>query len=708
MNLQRINGFLEPYGKGKGVKITLSDSNGRVIASNVPERLPMQSWDWKKGGIVSPVIANVYRWLPDGKNLPSMMRWKRAYFVQEIKIGRDIPWSLVIESPLAPYQKHVYAIYAQNLSIMAALIILTLLLASALSRWLAKPLAKLATVTTDLPDKITSHQAIDWPESAAAEIDSLIGNYQAMAQALERNFQDLEDYGNALAKSNEELKSEMGDRQQAETALRISEEKYRSLIDNASEAILLFDLDGNIREANREMQKMLGYGKGELLHLPLSAIHPADEMGRVSTAFEEYVQAGKGSLLNSWLIAGDGSKVPVDITASKIEYGGETIIQGIFKDITDRLKTDAERLKMSKLESLGTLAGGIAHDFNNILTSILGNISLARIQVQNTEKVTKRLEDAENAAARAKDLTQQLLTFARGGDPVKKNIKLGGLLKEGAGFAIHGSAVKCEFVLADNLWPVQADEGQLSQVIHNLVLNAVQAMPNGGTITIAANNADFPPGGKRFVEISVADTGTGIPAHLLQRIFDPYFTTKQQGSGLGLATCYSIIKKHGGNITVESTQDKGSIFYVCLPAAEQVEETEPAACLEVTRGNGRVLVMDDEETVREIARASLEELGYLVECTEDGSAAVELYRRRKEEGTPFVAVIMDLTIPGGIGGKEAIDSLIQIDPKVKAVVSSGYASDPVMANYREFGFSAVLSKPYRLQEMSKALQELGL
>ena len=240
------------------------------------------------------------------------------------------------------------------------------------------------------------------------------------------------------------------------------------------------------------------------------------------------------------------------------------------------------------------------------------------------------------------------------------------------------------------------------------MLNAVQAMPNGGTITIAANNADFPPGGKRFVEISVADTGTGIPAHLLQRIFDPYFTTKQQGSGLGLATCYSIIKKHYGNITVESTQDKGSTFYLCLPAAEQVEETEPAACLEVTRGNGRVLVMDDEETVREIARASLEELGYLVECTENGSAAVELYRRRKEEGIPFVAVIMDLTIPGGIGGKEAIDSLIQIDPKVKAVVSSGYASDPVMANYREFGFSAVLSKPYRLQEMSKALQELGL
>jgi PAS domain S-box-containing protein len=704
MNLQRINGFLEPYDKGRGVKITLADKNGRVIASTVPERLPMQTWDWKKGGIVSPVIDNVYCWSPDEKNLPSMMRWKRSNFVQEIKIGRDMPWSLVIESPIAPYQEHVFAIYAQNLVIIVVLIILTLFLALALSRWLAKPLEKLAAVTTDLPDKITTHQAIVWPESAAAEIDSLIGNYQAMTQALESNFQDLEEYGDALAKSNEELKSEIRDRQQAESALRISEEKYRSLIDNASEAILLFDLDGNIREANREMQNMLGYGKGELLHLHYSEIHPSNEMGRVTIAFEEYVGAGKGSLLNSWLLHRDGSKVPVDITASKIEYGGETIIQGIFKDITDRLKTDAEHLKMSKLESLGTLAGGIAHDFNNILTAILGNISLARIQVQMPEKVAKRLEDAEHAAARAKDLTQQLLTFARGGDPVKKNIKLSGLLKEAAGFAIHGSAVKCEFVLGDNLWPVQADEGQLSQVIHNLVLNSVQAMPNGGTITIAANNAVFVPEENRFVEIYVADSGTGISEHLLPQIFDPYFTTKQQGSGLGLATCYSIIKKHGGNITVESKPDKGSTFYVRLPAAQQVDETESSACLEVARGKGRVLVMDDEEIVRIIAKESLEELGYQAECTENGFEAIQLYRKRKEEGTPFIAVIMDLTIPGGIGGKEAINSLIQIDPKVRAIVSSGYASDPVMANYREYGFSAVLSKPYRLQEVSTALQ----
>ena len=377
-----------------------------------------------------------------------------------------------------------------------------------------------------------------------------------------------------------------------------------------------------------------------------------------------------------------------------------------FRDITELQRARQDMLKTEKLESLGVLAGGIAHDFNNILTVILGNISLARIQLQEPEKVAQRLEDAENAAVRAKDLTQQLLTFARGGEPVKKTIILSSLLKEAAGFALHGSAVKATFDLDDNLWSVEADGGQLSQVIHNLVLNAIQAMPNGGKLIVSAHNAESRQAEKRFVKISIADTGTGIPKEFLQNIFDPYFTTKQKGSGLGLATCFSVIKKHDGKISVESTLGRGTVFYISLPASGRIGATEPGQRLEVVQGRGNVLVVDDEEMIREFAKASLEELGYLVECTENGNAAVELYRRRAEEGTPFVAVIMDLTLPGGIGGKEAITSLIQIDPHVKAVVSSGYASDPVVANYRDYGFSAVLNKPYRLQEMSKVLHDL--
>jgi len=377
-----------------------------------------------------------------------------------------------------------------------------------------------------------------------------------------------------------------------------------------------------------------------------------------------------------------------------------------FVDITERKNMEKEILKTQKLESLGVLAGGIAHDFNNILTSILGNISLARMQLHDGDKSEKRLIEVENAASRAKDLTHQLLTFARGGEPVKKAIDLSSLLKDAAGFATRGSSVRCELAFEDDLLHVEADEGQLSQVINNLVINAVQSMPDGGTVIVRAKNADPVHVGGRWVEISVADSGTGIPEQHLQRIFDPYFTTKQQGSGLGLATCYSIIKKHGGAISVKSTLGMGSTFYLTLPALEQTGTDKQEPGTETLNGPLRVLVMDDEEPVREILQDMLEELGYTSECTQNGAEAVDLFRKRKKEGIPFSVVILDLTIPGGVGGKEAITSLIEIDPNVKAVVSSGYSTDPIMANYREYGFSAVLSKPYRLQDMESVFQEL--
>jgi signal transduction histidine kinase/ActR/RegA family two-component response regulator len=476
------------------------------------------------------------------------------------------------------------------------------------------------------------------------------------------------------------------------------------------DGILVVDERGTIQSYNWRFVEMwrippeLVEAKDDALALQFSA----DQMVDTKCFLERinYLKAHKEEQSREEITLKDGrifDRYSAPMTGADGKYHGRV---WYFRDITELQRTRQEMLKTEKLESLGVLAGGIAHDFNNILAAILGNISLARIQAHDQKKLAQRLEDAENATARAKDLTQQLLTFARGGDPVKKVIKVSSLLKEAAGFASHGSGVKCIFVLADNLWPVEADEGQLSQVIHNLVLNAIQAMPNGGKITVIANNAEPLSGGKKFVKISVEDTGTGIPDDLLPKIFDPYFTTKQQGSGLGLASCFSIISKHDGKIRVESVLGKGTTFHISLPAAEQREETEPATRLEVVRGKGRVLVMDDEEMVREMLIESLEELGYLAESTEDGGAAVELYRKRQEEGTPFAAVIMDLTIPGGIGGKEAISSLRQIDPNVKAIVSSGYATDPILANCREYGFSGVLSKPYSLQSLSKVLQEL--
>ena len=521
---------------------------------------------------------------------------------------------------------------------------------------------------------------------------------------------ELGELANSFDAMADALAIDIKSRKKAEEEVALKNMILSTQQETSLDGILVVDESHTIVSYNRRFVEMWGTpselvdaGAETLVmqHVAAQSVDPEGFLARVG-----YLYARREEKTREEILLKDGRMIDrysTPMTDADGKYYGRVWYS---RDITELHRAKQDMLRTQKLESLGVLAGGIAHDFNNILTAVLGNISLARFHVQEPAKVTQRLEDAEIAAVRAKDLTQQLLTFARGGEPIKKGIMLGGLLKEAAGFAIHGSAVNITFALGDNLWPVEADEGQLSQVIHNLVLNAIQAMPTGGKITVAAHNADSRPDGKKFVKISVADTGTGIPENLLQNIFDPYFTTKQQGSGLGLATCYSIIRKHDGKIRVESTIGMGTTFYISLPAAERVEETKPAERMEVAHGKGRVLVMDDEEIVRETAKTMLEELGYQVECTEDGSEAIELYKRRKNEGTPFASVLMDLTIPGGIGGKEAIKSLIEIDSNVKAIVSSGYSSDPVMANYRDYGFSAVLSKPYRLQEMSTVLQEL--
>ncbi len=377
---------------------------------------------------------------------------------------------------------------------------------------------------------------------------------------------------------------------------------------------------------------------------------------------------------------------------------------------------EEERQKIERLESVGTLAGGIAHDFNNVLTGIMGNIGLAMraVGIGDKDRATRRLEEAEKASLRARDLTQQLLTFSRGGAPIKKTVSIAGLLKESAVFALRGSKARCDFNIPDDLRSVDIDEGQINQVIANLVINADQAMPEGGVLKIGARNtvikrkAASPLPRGNYVEITIEDCGVGISKGHLERIFDPYFTTKQKGSGLGLATTYSILKKHGGHITVNSQRDAGTIFHIYLPASKEQtaskEEIKEIGTL--VPGKGRVLVMDDEETIREMLSTMLPLAGYEVVLTEDGTEAIEQYAKAKESGHPFDAVIMDLTIPGGMGGKQAIKKLLEIDPDAKVIVSSGYATDPLMSDFKRYGFSAVITKPYSVAQIEKTLHDL--
>jgi len=386
-------------------------------------------------------------------------------------------------------------------------------------------------------------------------------------------------------------------------------------------------------------------------------------------------------------------------------------------DITAKKQLEAERRRTQKLESLGVLAGGIAHDFNNLLMGITGSISLARLHMEGCAQAKgsrplNALENAEKACERARTLTHQLLTFSRGGNPVKKPLEVRELLTSAVNFSLSGSNVRCIFSIPKDVWNIEADENQFTQVISNLVLNGIEAMPDGGTLHVRARNRNLEAqevpqlAAGRAVEITIQDQGVGIPEEHLQRVFDPYFTAKKGGRGLGLAIVYSVVLRHGGHVRLDSELGMGTTVTIFLPATDAQPASLEAAPEDTVAKACSVLIMDDEEIVRAAVSAMLEFLGCQVETATDGAEMLALYRQAMDQGGRFDLVIMDLTIPGGMGGVEAVRELLRIDPEAKALVSSGYSNDPVMANYKAYGFAGVVPKPYRIGELNRALASI--
>jgi PAS domain S-box-containing protein len=501
--------------------------------------------------------------------------------------------------------------------------------------------------------------------------------------------------------------------QRTQYLLREGEENFRMLVENANDGILLAGSQGTHLFANRRAAEITGYSTDELLKVTIKDLAHPDELPKIMERFVMRMARQDAPRQYETVIRRkDGESLPIEITASRTTWKGQPAVIVVFRDIAERRQLEEEHLRTAKLESLGTLAGGIAHDFNNILTGVLANVSLAGLHVPPDGKARHLLAQAEKATLRARDLTHQLLTFAKGGVPVKKVFRVADRLEDWVTFALRGSSTKAEIDPGSNLWAVEADEGQISQVIQNVVINADQAMPNGGTVRVRASNAQIGAGANlpldpgKYVRLCVIDEGIGIPPEHLPRIFDPYFTTKQRGSGLGLATAFSIVRNHEGAVSVESELGVGTTIEIYLPAWDGPLPETPCSEETLRKGSGRILVMDDEEAVREAAGEVLRHVGYDASFARDGAEAVDLYRRARESGTPFDAVIVDLTVPGGIGGKEAVRQIAAFDPGVKAVVSSGYANDPVMADYRHHGFSAVITKPYSTREMGKVLGNL--
>lgn len=511
-----------------------------------------------------------------------------------------------------------------------------------------------------------------------------------------------------LAKANEQLLIDIAEREKAEEALRKSENLLRMIFDAIPDLLTVIDRDLRIVHSN-------WHGGYEYVpevirdHSPYcyEAYYPGQNRPCENCHTLEVFRTGKQVFTEKF-----NSRIGyVEARAYPIfdESGNVVMVTEYVRNITERKRLEEEVRKSHKLESLGILAGGIAHDFNNLLTGILGNISLAKLMLSHEEKSYIRLESAEKAAERARDLTQQLLTFSKGGAPIKKTALIEQIVIDSASFVLRGSNVSCEFIIPDYVWPVEADEGQMSQVINNLIINADQAMPEGGKICVTIENLTVGPKDiltvkeGRYVKLCIEDHGIGIAELHLQKIFDPYFTTKQKGSGLGLATVYSIIKNHGGYIMVESTVGTGTTFQIYLPASEnEITDTNQSENNPLS-GSGKILIMDDEEILREVAGEILSHLGYRVVVCSEGSEAISLYQEAMRSDDPFAAVIMDLTIPGGMGGKDTMKNLLEIDSGVKGIVSSGYCNDPILAHYREYGFISVVTKPYNMEELGNVL-----
>src|SRR4051812_24283155 len=514
------------------------------------------------------------------------------------------------------------------------------------------------------------------------------------------------------------------ERRRFEQEIASDKESLAVTLRSIEDGVITTDVQGKIIMINNAGENLTGWTSKEAIGRSLKSVYNiqidlqaqarAQKSGSRSEAHSILLSMPENATLNSrhgreYII----EQVASPIRDAKNEVAGVVLV---FRDITERQRNEAERRKAETLEQLGLLAGGIAHDFNTLLTAIIGNISLASLILPPNNEMATRLNDAKNASMRARDLAQQLLTFARGGAPIKKTASIGKLIQDTVSFSLRGTNSRSEFNFAPDLWPAEIDAGQISQVVGNLVVNADQAMPNGGTLRVSCDNfsydsntspavADLPPGD--YIRIAIRDEGTGISEECIKRIFDPYFTTKAKGNGLGLATTYSIIKNHNGLINVESKVHFGSTFTIYLPALRhhQLPVEPPRQMNEVVSGTGRVLIVDDEEAIRDLVEFTLDRLGYKVTQAESALEGVEIYRQKLEADERFDVVILDLTMPGGMGGKEALKKLIEIDPTVNAIVSSGYAMDATMSRYQDFGFRGVIAKPYEAAELGKIVHE---
>lgn len=673
--------------------VSITDFKGTVIYA-----YPVDSTFYPLGKSINSQIVEKFKTLTEaGIIIGSGIRGeRRIYACQPVFQAENINASTYILAsvPEAQVLKKANTDMFYNLVFMFLVVVLSLIFAW----WYGKttiqiPIANLTELTGEF-SRGNLGARID-AKNSPQELLRLTNSFHQMAESLEKSRHALADEKERLAVT---LKS-IGD------------------------GVITTDIEGKILLINQAAAEIIGCSEtaveGRMLDDFFVAIDPESRQ-KLENPVKEVISTGRIVVTQDpCILIGRNAeeKFIADSGAPIRNQGGEILgVVIVFRDVTQELRLKEELVKVGKLESIGVLAGGIAHDFNNILAGILGNIDLALLDKNIAEKPRKFLHGAVSACERARNLTHQLLTFARGGDPVLETASLAKIIKETAEFATHGSKSRCEFDIPEDIWLVEVDPGQISQVIQNLIINAAQAMPEGGRIKISCKNLSQLPreipglsATQKYLEVKVKDEGQGIPPDIIDKIFDPFYSTKEKGHGLGLAICNSIITKHGGNISVNSSRGRGTEFQILLPVSNfaMANEKQSPAGNENVRSM-KIMIMDDEEMIRVIGKSMLEELGHQVLLARDGHEAIEIFAEHHKLGNSIDLVIMDLTIPGGMGGKEAVGEVLKIAPDARVVVSSGYSQDPVLANFRQYGFTAALVKPFGLKKLAELLQDLTL
>jgi PAS domain S-box-containing protein len=507
------------------------------------------------------------------------------------------------------------------------------------------------------------------------------------------------------------------------TESRVFEEKERLNITLASiaDGVITTDLQGNIVMMNKSAENLTGWNMVDAEAQKVNDIlNVADELTKTAQndLVDRIVNAGKSMEFTNVAIlyTKEGTVLSIELSGAPIR-NAEGVPVGVvivLRNVTEKKKLMENMQRAQKLESIGVLAGGIAHDFNNLLGGIFGYIDMANESLADRkyDDVSKQLEKALSVFNRAKALTMQLLTFSKGGLPVRKTQDLTTIIRNSVQFALSGSNIESDIIINDKIYNCDCDENQIAQVIDNIVINAKQAMPHGGKLMIKAENVDtvklppeITPVNHSYIHISIADQGIGIPKEILPRIFDPFFSTKETGHGLGLATAYSIMQRHDGEVTVESEPGKGSTFHLYLPASKTISSSSTSKEL-LHKGTGKVLIMDDEEFLLDIVGDILVSLGYTTVKVHNGQDALKVYKDEIDKKDPFTASILDLTIPGGIGGREVVAEMRKMDPDAIVIAASGYSDDPVMADPQSCGFSASITKPFRKKSLIEMLDRL--